>query len=220
MLRLIMNRINHQHHSWARIFSSPLIIIQHRPAYLLTINHSASKTFSSFIIKYHQSTSIIFLSSTSIVFVDYSLLLFFWATPSSSFFLSSRPTFKKKTYCHSCCHVLLWRPYFQWRRGNLTFNRNTSGLRAPRGPPLQSPVLEDLSADTPIVEFPNHTPACAIASVAVNAIEAAAEEPVATKWPRFRHWQITGGRLELLLHGSAQPRIRRQFVVIITSCEA
>jgi hypothetical protein len=76
--------------------SSPLIIIQHRPAYLLTINHSASKTFSSFIIKYHQSTSIIFLSSTSIVFVDYSLLLFFWATPSSSFFLSSRPTFKRK----------------------------------------------------------------------------------------------------------------------------
>lgn len=134
--------------------SSPLIIIQHRPAYLLTINHSASKTFSSFIIKYHQSTSIIFLSSTSIVFVDYSLLLFFWATPSSSFFLSSRPTFKKKTYCHSCCHVLLWRPYFQWRRGNLTFNRNTSGLRAPRGPPLQSPVLEISRLTHPLSSFP------------------------------------------------------------------
>ena len=160
--------------------SSPLIIIQHRPAYLLTINHSASKTFSSFIIKYHQSTSIIFLSPTSIVFVDYSLLLFFWATPSSSFFLSSRPTLKKNLLpfllpCASAATVLSMKerkPNFQSKHVR----------PAPRGPPLQSPsCLGDLSADTPIVEFPNHTPACAIASVAVNAIEAAAEKPVATK---------------------------------------
>lgn len=133
------------------------ITVDHHPAPSSISSHHQSFRIKNLFIIHNQISSInihhlsIFHFHCLCWLLPPALLL---ATPSSSFFLSSRPTFKKKTYCHSCCHVLLWRPYFQWRRGNLTFNRNTSGLRAPRGPPLQSPVLEISRLTHPLSSFP------------------------------------------------------------------